>query len=346
MWASGLRNPFSGDVDPVTGAILYRRCRAGRLGGNQRRHDPGRNFGWPTTEGDFNPATFPNFTNPFLCVLARRRAVRNHGRRVLQPGVWAVSGPVSGQVLLLGVLRRNDLASSIRITRQTSQMFASDIAFPMNIEFAADGSMYFVERGAGAGGDPGIGTGKIVKVQYAAQIAPQIVSQPSNELVSVGYDATFTVSAAGTPPLAYQWQRHNGSQFVDIAGATNSTLVLPDVSLADDGHRFACIVSNSFGSATSYVVDARCDDRHAAHAGHRFAASGASTAPETRFSSPVTRPTWKTRCCRHRVLRGKSTSITPRIFIRSCRRHQASPAASLRSPRTAKRRTTFGTACD
>ena len=24
----------------------------------------GKNFGWPATEGTFNPATYPNFTNP------------------------------------------------------------------------------------------------------------------------------------------------------------------------------------------------------------------------------------------------------------------------------------------
>ena len=56
-------------------------------------------------------------------------------------------------------------------------------------------------------------------------IAPQIVSHPSNSLVSVGYDASFTVSVAGTPPLEYQWQRHNGVEFVDIPGATASTLM-------------------------------------------------------------------------------------------------------------------------
>ena len=124
----------------------------------------------------------------------------------------------------------------------------------MNIEFAADGSMYFIERGAGAGGNPGIGTGKIVKVQYAASIPPQIVVQPENTLASVGYDATFTVSAAGTPPLAFQWQRRAGTEMVNIPGATSSTLVLPDVSLADDGAEFRVIVTNSFGSATSMVA--------------------------------------------------------------------------------------------
>ena len=126
--------------------------------------------------------------------------------------------------------------------------------YPMNIEFAADGSMYFVERGAGAGGDPGVGTGKIVKIQYAAQIGPQIVLQPADKLVSVGYDVTFTVSAAGTPPLSYRWQRFNGSSFVDIPGATSAELVIANTSLADDGGQFRVVVTNSFGSATSNIA--------------------------------------------------------------------------------------------
>ena len=65
----------------------------------------------------------------------------------------------------------------------------------------------------------------------AAVVAPTITTQPVNQTVTAGQTATFTVVAAGTAPLSYQWQK-NG---VNIAGATASEL--HDTSNSDDGQR-------------------------------------------------------------------------------------------------------------
>ncbi|MEX2306915.1 MAG: NPCBM/NEW2 domain-containing protein [Pirellulales bacterium] len=253
VWASGLRNPFSGDVDPATGRYFIADVGQSAWEEINDATNPGRNFGWPTTEGSFNPATYPNFTNPFYAYSHAGGQCAITGGAFYSPALAAFPPEYLGKFFFsefcggtIWVIDPNNPADV--------EIFASNIEFPMNIELAADGSMYFIERGAGAGGNPGIGTGKIVKVQYAAQIAPQIVLQPTNTLASVGYDATFTVSAAGTPPLAYQWQRHNGTDFVNIAGAAGSSLVLPDVSIADDGAQFRVAVSNDYGSATSNAV--------------------------------------------------------------------------------------------
>lgn len=48
---------------------------------------------------------------------------------------------------------------------------------------------------------------------------PSITGQPTNQIVHVGEQATFAVTAEGSAPLTYQW-RSNG---VDVAGATNAT---------------------------------------------------------------------------------------------------------------------------
>jgi Immunoglobulin domain len=55
------------------------------------------------------------------------------------------------------------------------------------------------------------------------------------------------VSATGTPPLSYQWQR-NGA---NISGATSSSYTLPSAALADSGSQFRCRVSNSIGNVFS-----------------------------------------------------------------------------------------------
>ena len=252
VWASGLRNPFSGDVDPVTGQYFVNDVGEGSWEEINDATVAGRNFGWPTTEGNFNPTTFPTFTNPVLAYSHSEDAAITGGAfysGVVQQFPAQYDGAYFYSQFTAGRIRYFDPSNP-----GGAMTFATGAQFPMNIEIAADGSLYYIVRGAGAGGAPGIGTGKIFKIQYAAAIAPQIVSHPSSTLASVGYDASFTVSVSGTPPLEYQWQRHNGVQFVDISGATASTLNLNDVSLADDNAQFRVVVTNDFGSATSNVA--------------------------------------------------------------------------------------------
>jgi hypothetical protein len=80
-----------------------------------------------------------------------------------------------------------------------------------------------------------------------AAVAPAITAQPTAQSVLVGQTATFTVTAAGTAPLAYQWQR-NGTP---IAGATTSSYTTSAAALADNGAVFVVVVSNAAGSTSS-----------------------------------------------------------------------------------------------
>jgi Ig-like domain-containing protein/putative pyrroloquinoline-quinone-binding quinoprotein/PQQ enzyme-like repeat protein len=77
--------------------------------------------------------------------------------------------------------------------------------------------------------------------------APSITVQPAAQSVSAGQTATFSVTASGTAPLAYQWQK-NGSP---IAGATTASYTTPATTAADNGSTFAVTVSNASGSVSS-----------------------------------------------------------------------------------------------
>jgi hypothetical protein len=57
---------------------------------------------------------------------------------------------------------------------------------------------------------------------------------------------TFTVVAAGTAPLRYQWE-HNGTA---LKGATNSSFTFPAVTASDAG-RIQVLVRNAGGSVVS-----------------------------------------------------------------------------------------------
>jgi uncharacterized repeat protein (TIGR01451 family) len=80
----------------------------------------------------------------------------------------------------------------------------------------------------------------------AYTIAPSIFNQPVSQTVYPGGSASFSVAAAGTPPLTYQWQL-NGR---DIPGATNASLTVTNIAPALTGN-YAALVSNPYGSVTS-----------------------------------------------------------------------------------------------
>jgi len=92
---------------------------------------------------------------------------------------------------------------------------------------------------AACGGDVGVGGG--------GATMPMLSAQSRATSVSDGQGASFSVTASGTAPMTYQWQR-NGT---NISGANAATYSIPAVTLADNGARFAVVVTNVAGSVTS-----------------------------------------------------------------------------------------------
>jgi uncharacterized repeat protein (TIGR03803 family) len=75
---------------------------------------------------------------------------------------------------------------------------------------------------------------------------PVIVTSPSSQAASIGDTVDFTVNAAGSPPLMYQWFFNNNP----ISGASSSDLSLVKVQLNQAG-AYTAVITNVFGSATS-----------------------------------------------------------------------------------------------
>jgi plastocyanin len=85
-----------------------------------------------------------------------------------------------------------------------------------------------------------------VIVQGAASTPPSITSQPKSQTVSAGANVTFNVTATGTAPLSFQWQK-NGT---DVPGSTSASLTLNAVTASDAGS-YTVVVTNAAGSVTS-----------------------------------------------------------------------------------------------
>jgi len=75
-----------------------------------------------------------------------------------------------------------------------------------------------------------------------------IVVQPTNQTADYNGTVTFSVLAAGDPPLVYQWERSTdgGVSFAPLVGANLATINLSPVG-AWDGYQYRVVVSNCDG---------------------------------------------------------------------------------------------------
>src|SRR5207237_1455114 len=91
------------------------------------------------------------------------------------------------------------------------------------------------------GNSAGSATSSAATLTVNAQVVvPTITSPPANMTVTAPTTATFSVTATGSAPLSYQWEK-NGAP---IAGATGSTYTTPATSTADSGSTYRDVVSN------------------------------------------------------------------------------------------------------
>src|SRR5207248_2515823 len=80
----------------------------------------------------------------------------------------------------------------------------------------------------------------------AAAVGPTITTQPVSQTVTAGQTATFTVVAAGTAPLSYQWQK-NGANISETGTAHDGT---PVTTRSDKRATAGEEVSNRVGTVT------------------------------------------------------------------------------------------------
>lgn len=102
---------------------------------------------------------------------------------------------------------------------------------------------------AGLSNVVGIAAGSYHCLAIVGDGSPVITVQPVSQYDASTGTATFRVMAAGWAPLSYQWQQDG----TNIADATNSVLVLTNLSPAAAGH-YSVTVTNALGTVTSASV--------------------------------------------------------------------------------------------
>jgi glucose/arabinose dehydrogenase len=236
IWARGLRNPFTFAIQPGTGRMLIN-----DVGQNTWEEIDegiaGANYGWPTSEGPVN-CTNAGFTCPIYSYDHSQGCAITGGTFYNPP---AANFPASYEGLYFFAEFCGNWIKVIDPDNPPANngatTFATGVSSPVDLRVGPDGSLYYLARG----------TGSVGRIRYTASTPPQITQHPADRTVTVGQNASFSVSASGSAPLAYQWQVDQA----DIPGATSSTFTLQSAQLEDDGARFRCRVTNGFGTATS-----------------------------------------------------------------------------------------------
>ncbi|HYP02559.1 MAG TPA: PQQ-dependent sugar dehydrogenase [Pyrinomonadaceae bacterium] len=241
IWALGLRNPYTFNFQPTTGRMFINDVGQNAF---EEINDGigGSNYGWPNCEGHSCGSTPPaNYRAP-LFVYGHTGAAPTGcaitGGAFYNPATVQFPAEYVGKYFFAdfctSFIRTIDPASPA-----VSAGFATGAASPVDLQVANDGSLYYLQRGS---------TGQLRRIQYpAGQTPPTIGQHPQSQTVAAGQPVTFTVSASGSTPLQFQWQRNN----VNIPNANSDSYTIPATSAADNGAQFRCIVTNAFGSATS-----------------------------------------------------------------------------------------------
>lgn len=250
IWAVGLRNPYTFTFQPSSGQIWIN--DVGQVTWEEiNPGGAGDNFGWPTTEGDFDPAAFPSFTRPIYAYSHGSGA--DQGFAITGGAFYSPTDPGSGRFPTsydgdyFFADFGNDWIRVIDPATRAVSGFATNAPGVVDLRVTSDGSLYYLARGSG----------NLYRVTATSTPpgpqAPAITGNPGGQTVEAGGTASFTVAATGSTPLSYQWERAEAGTdaWAAIPGATASTYTLANVQAADTGDRFRVVVSNSAGSQTS-----------------------------------------------------------------------------------------------
>ena len=247
IWARGLRNTFSFAIDNEHSRIIGHDVGSEEQGFEEVNDIiRGGNYGWPLREG-YSIET--GFQTPLYAYSHAGADACTIGGVFYPHEQTHFPAGYRGRYFFAdfvhGWVKSMDLHATV--PRDTLATFGTGLGNITGMAMAADGSIWYLVRGAEANGNLEQGKGRVMRIYYSASSAPTVSVPPGNVLASVGEDAQFGLEIDGVAPFSYQWQR-NG---VDIPGATGRILIMPAVTVGDDGALFRCVVTNAFGSVTS-----------------------------------------------------------------------------------------------
>lgn len=238
IWSYGLRNPFTFDVQPGTGKIYLNDVGQDAVEEINDATTGGKNFGWPTAEGN---SSNPAFTNPvytYQHTTTDSTGCAITGGTFFNPSSTNYPPQFIGKYFFMDYCNNwiNYVDPANGFKRKT--LSSSVAAAPVAIDVGSDGNLYYLSRG----------TGSVYKIVFTGSIFPTILEHPKDITVFESQPATFTVLVSGTGPMTYVWMKDG----VAIPNSNSATYTIPSVVPGDAGG-YSVTVTNSAGSVTSNI---------------------------------------------------------------------------------------------
>ena len=159
IWAAGVRNPYTFTFKPAT-SLMYINDVGSGTWEEVNIGAVAANYGWPTTEGPFNQATFPNFTHPTIYYHHTNGALSSPplagftgfaitgGAFYVPPGGNAPTFPLNylGDYFFADYV--SDWIKRYDPDAHTVQNFASQALGAVDLRVGADGALYYLARDA------------------------------------------------------------------------------------------------------------------------------------------------------------------------------------------------------
>ncbi len=242
LWAIGMRNPWYMSMDPVTQKVYVV-----NVGGNYEEiddvtaPDPAKNYnyGW-AGDGRSGPEQ-PNTTiyaaysygHPgWGCAITSGVAFHPAGGATTYPPAYQNRFYFTDWCS--GWIRSFDMTNPAATYQEFTPSGFGDI---LALSVGIDGNIYYFKYGT---------NGSLNRLEYTLPTVPVIVNHPESQTVVISDPVTFSVTASGAAPLAYQWYKND----VAINLATSSSYTIP-VTDANSAGTYHCVVSNTYTSVTS-----------------------------------------------------------------------------------------------
>jgi glucose/arabinose dehydrogenase len=247
IWAIGMRNPWSMNLDPVTQKLFVI-----NVGGEYEEindvtsPDPAKNYdyGW----GSEGKSGASQDAGTILPVFAYNQSTWSAKTCAITTGIFFNPPVTDYPAKYRNKFYFTDWCTAwircIDIDNPGAgyQEFFPDGFFRiLGTSVGIDGNIYYSEYAD---------QGNIWRLEYTIAELPEVVNQPVGDTLYERESFTFRVSASGTNPLSYQWQKNS----INIKGATTATFRIDSLT-PDDAGLYRVVVSNASGADTSAAAN-------------------------------------------------------------------------------------------
>lgn len=237
IWAYGLRNPYTFDIQSGTGRIFINDVGQNTWEEINEATTEGLNFGWPAEEGDpDNPGSEkPVFVYSHGAGDGKGCAIT--GGTFFNPESTSYPGEYFGKYFFQDYC--NGWIGYINPSSESAARvpFATGMGTTcLGLITGNDGNLYYLSRSKKA----------LYRIKYTLPTPPFIVGQPEATTSVEGTETLLKVHAIGSSPLQYQWYR--GADVIE--GATDPTLRIAVTEPGDAG-LYQVEVTNATGSVES-----------------------------------------------------------------------------------------------